>query len=207
MNEHQLVLFVITSLAVIIAPGQDMLLVLSRGVVQGSKAGIATAAGVSIGLLGHTLLSALGLGALLMASDLAFSLVKYAGAAYLIYLGIQLVSLRTENLSFKDGERAPLTRLFATGALSNISNPKVAIFYFAYLPQFISKSIDNPTQTLLMLGIGFSLLTFIVKGPVGFLAGRFSTWLRSRPMVITWINRVSGTVLVGLGLKLAFEQR
>jgi threonine/homoserine/homoserine lactone efflux protein len=207
MNEAQLILFIITSLVLIITPGQDMVLVLSRGVAQGPKAGIATAAGVSVGLIGHTMLAAFGLGALLMTSEAVFRLIKYAGAAYLIYLGFQLVFSKTKALEFKNGNNTPLSRLFLTGALSNISNPKITIFYFAYLPQFISSDILNPTYMLVMLGIGFSLLTFVVKGPVGYLAGRFSTWLRLRPKVLKWINRTSGTVLVGIGIKLAFERR
>ena len=207
MNETQLILFIITSLVVIITPGQDMVLVLSRGVTQGSKAGVATAAGVSVGLIGHTLLTAFGMGALLMASEMVFSAIKYIGAAYLIYLGIQLLFSKTKQLGFRDGTATPLSRLFLTGAFSNISNPKVTIFYFAYLPQFISSDVANPLPLLLMLGVGFSLLTFLVKGTVGYMSGRFSAWLRSRPAVLKWINKTSGTVLLGLGVKLAFEKR
>lgn len=207
MNETHVLLFIITSLIVIITPGQDMVLVMSRGVTQGAGAGVATAAGVSLGLIGHTLFAAFGLGALLMASDLVFALIKYIGAAYLIYIGFQLIFSGNRELELSSGNRTPLPRLFLTGALSNISNPKITIFYFAYLPQFISSDVMNPTNRLLMLGISFSLLTFLVKAPTGYMAGRFSSWLRSRPSVIKGINRTSGTVLIGLGVKLALERR
>lgn len=207
LSEAQWVLFIVSSLVLIVTPGQDMVLVLSRGVGQGPRAGVATAAGVSVGLIGHTLLAAFGLGALLMASDAVFKLIKYIGAAYLIYLGFQLVFSKTGALEFEKGDHSPLSRLFFTGALSNISNPKITIFYFAYLPQFIASNVANPTAMMILLGIGFSLLTFLVKGPVGYLAGHFSAWLRSRPQVLKWIHRTSGAVLIALGVRLAFQRR
>ena len=205
MNESQILLFIITSLLIIITPGQDMMLVMSKGVAQGSRAGLVTALGVSTGLIGHTLFAAFGLGTLLMASDLVFTLIKYIGAAYLIYLGWQLIVSGSKELNLKKGKKAPLLRLFLTGIIANISNPKITIFYFAYLPQFLPSDINEPTYMLLMLGIGFSMMTFMVKGPVGYLAGRFSQWMR--PPLLKWMNRTSGTVLICLGIKLAFEKR
>lgn len=207
MSETQIILFIVTSFVVIITPGQDMVLVMSRAIAQGSKAGIATAAGVSIGLLGHTMLTALGLGSLLLASDALFIVLKIVGAAYLVYLGLKLVLGNSAKLELNDAPKTPLTKLFVTGALSNISNPKITIFYFAFLPQFIPTGVQNPTYLLFLLGISFAGLTFIVKGPVGYFAGILSTWLRSHPVVLRWIDRSSGAVLIGLGVKLALEKR
>ena len=207
MNESQIIFFVITSLLVIFIPGQDLILVMSRGMTQGAKAGIATAAGVSTGLLGHTILTALGLGALLMSSEIFFTLLKYVGAAYLSYLGIKLIFSPAQEFKLESKESKPLSKLFIIGSLSNISNPKITIFYFAFLPQFISTDVENPTLLLLILGISFAVLTFLVKAPIGYFAGVASLWVRSRPIVIKLINRVSGAVLIGLGIKLAFEQR
>ncbi len=207
MTETQAVLFIVTSLLVIITPGQDMILVMSRAIAGGSKAGITTAAGVSIGLMGHTLLTAFGLGSLLMASELLFTVFKLVGAVYLIYLGIRLVFSKSARLNLEQVQPAQLKKLFLVGALSNISNPKITIFYFAFLPQFISSDIQNPTYLLLILGISFSLLTFLIKAPVGYFAGVLSSWLRARPIVLSWIDRTSGAILVGLGTKLAFEKR
>lgn len=207
MTEAQILFFVLTSLVVIVTPGQDMVLVMSRAVAQGSKAGIATAAGVSVGLLGHTLLTALGLGSLLMASELLFTVLKSVGAAYLIYLGIRLVLSKSSKLELQQAKPTNLRRLFAQGALSNISNPKITVFYFAFLPQFIGNDASPPALMLLLLGISFAMLTFIVKGPVGFFAGILSAWLRARPRVLRWLDRTSGAVLIGLGMKLAFEKR
>ena len=207
MSDAQLLLFVVTSLVVILTPGQDMILVMSRSIAQGSAAGIATAAGVSTGLLGHTLLAGLGLGSLLLASETLFVALKLIGASYLIYLGIRLLWFRPATLELAGLRVAPLRRLFVQGALSNLSNPKIAIFYFAFLPQFISADTEHPTLVLLILGAVFSLLTFLVKGPVGYFAGALSAWLRARPRVLVGMHRTSGAVLVALGVRLAFERR
>ena len=207
MSDSQIIFFIVTSLIVILIPGQDMLLVMSRGITQGSKAGIVTAAGVSVGLLGHTALAAFGLGAILMASETLFTVLKYIGAAYLIYLGIRLILSRANEFEIKTPQPVALRKLFFVGALSNISNPKITIFYFAFLPQFISSDNLNPATFLLILGGSFSLLTFLVKVPIGYFAGIASRWIRTRPVIIKAINRISGSVLIGLGIKLAFERR
>lgn len=207
MFEVTWLLFIVASLVLIVTPGQDMILVMSRSITQGSAAGLATAAGVSVGLVGHTILATLGLGAVLRTSEWLFIALKLAGAAYLVYLGIQLV--RSAKHEFAISAEAPrsLWRLFFDGALSNISNPKIAVFYFAFLPQFVLPNSPHPTLSVLVLGLVFAGLTFLVKGPVGLSAGLLSGWLRSRPRVIAWLHRFSGAVLIGLGVKLAFERR
>ena len=207
MTEAQMLAFVLTSLIVIVTPGQDIILVMSRAISQWSKAGIVTAAGVSTGLLGHTLLTALGLGSLLTASQLLFAILRVVGAGYLVYLGVRLLLSQGSELGLQETKPAQLGRLFTQGALSNLSNPRVTVFYFAFLPQFFSSDVSNPTQLLLFLGIVFAGLTFLVKGPVGYFAGSLSSWLRARPMVLRWLDRTSGLVLIGLGVRLAFERR
>jgi threonine/homoserine/homoserine lactone efflux protein len=199
--------FVVASLVLIATPGQDMILVMSRSVAQGALAGVATAGGVSVGLIGHTVLATLGLGAILRTSEWLFLALKLAGAGYLIYLGVGL--LRTTSSALPIGGQGVRTRgrLFVDGAISNLSNPKIAIFYFAFLPQFVSPSAQYPTLTVFVLGIAFAALTFLVKAPVGVFAGKLSSWLRSRPGVLKWVFRSSGAILVGLGLRLAFERR
>lgn len=200
-------LFVVTSLVLIVTPGQDMMLVMSRSIAQGWKAGVVTAAGVSTGLLGHSLLAALGLGALLMASKMVFLAIKFVGAAYLIYLGVRLLVQKPSDLSVQGAAAQPFGKLFFQGAFSNISNPKITIFYFAYLPQFIPENTAHPMMLLFSLGVAFAVLTFLVKGPVGYGAGVLSGWLRKRPLMLSGINRSSGVILVGLGLKLALARR
>jgi threonine/homoserine/homoserine lactone efflux protein len=200
-------LFLVASLVVIVTPGQDMVLVMSRSIGQGPRAGIATAAGVSVGLLGHTLLATLGLGALLHASELLFQALKLLGATYLIYLGVRLLRTATTRHYLRLASNRSLPRLFVEGALSNLANPKIALFYFAFLPQFVSASAPQPTLSLLTLGIAFAVLTFLIKGPIGYGAGALSAWLRSHPAVLAWINRASGAVLIALGVRLAFEEQ
>ena len=200
-------LFVVASLLLIVTPGQDMVLVMSRSIAQGAGAGVATAAGVSVGLVGHTLLATLGLGAILQASELLFTVLKLAGAAYLVWLGVQLLRQDGATLALSAGKTQTLNRLFVAGALSNLSNPKIAVFYFAFLPQFVAPGTARPALVVFALGLVFAALTFLVKGPVGLGAGLLSQWLRERPRVLTWLYRSSGAVLVGLGLRLAFERR
>jgi len=205
--EAHWLLFIAASLAVIATPGQDMILVMSRSIAQGPAAGVATAAGVSTGLVGHTLLATLGLGAILRASEWLFLLLKLAGAAYLVYLGVQLLRSRHHELAMSAAAPRTMPRLFVDGALSNISNPKIAVFYFAFLPQFVTPGALHPTLSVLALGLAFAGLTFLIKGPVGLGAGLLSGWLRARPRVLAWLYRTSGVIFVGLGLKLAFERR
>jgi threonine/homoserine/homoserine lactone efflux protein len=207
MLEVSWLLFTVASLVLIVTPGQDMVLVMSRSIAQGAAAGVATAAGVSVGLVGHTLLVTLGLGAILRASEWLFVALKLAGAAYLIYLGVALLRTRGVELGVHAAAQRSVARLFVDGALSNISNPKIAIFYFAFLPQFVLPGAAHPALAVFALGLLFAALTFLVKGPVGYFAGKLSAWLRSRPGVLVWLYRSSGAILIGLGIRLAFERR
>ena len=200
-------LFTVASLVLIVTPGQDMVLVMSRSIAQGAAAGVVTAAGVSVGLVGHTVLATLGLGAILRMSEWLFLALKLVGAAYLIYLGVALLRTKATKLVVQVSAKRSLLRLFVDGALSNISNPKIAVFYFAFLPQFVRPTAEHPTLSVFVLGLLFAALTFLVKGPVGYFAGLLSGWLRSRPSFLTWLYRSSGAVLVALGVKLAFERR
>jgi threonine/homoserine/homoserine lactone efflux protein len=207
MLEVSWLLFTVASLVLIVTPGQDMVLVMSRSIAQGAPAGVATAAGVSVGLVGHTILATLGLGAILRTSEWLFIALKLVGAAYLVYLGVSLLRTKGSELVVQSASKRSLIRLFGDGAASNLSNPKIAIFYFAFLPQFVLPSATHPTLSVFILGLLFAALTFVVKGPVGFFAGLLSGWLRSRPGVLIWLYRSSGAILIGLGVKLAFERR
>jgi len=200
-------LFLLASAVVIATPGQDMILVISKALAHGARAGVATAAGVSIGLVGHTLLATLGLGALLRASEWLFTVLKLVGAAYLLYLGIRLLMTRDARLDAAAPASRSRAHLFATGAASNISNPKVAVFYFAFLPQFVMPTALHPTLAIFVLGVAFAALTFLLKGLVAVFAGRLSSWFRSRPQALVGLYRASGFVMVGLAVRLALSQR
>jgi threonine/homoserine/homoserine lactone efflux protein len=207
MLEISWLFFIGASLVLIVTPGQDMLLVMSRSIAQGAGAGIVTAAGVSVGLVGHTLLATAGLGAILRTSQGLFLVLKLVGAAYLVFLGLQLLRAPRDRIELAGGAPRSLRRLFVDGALSNITNPKIAVFYFAFLPQFVRPTASQPTLSVFVLGLAFAGLTFLVKGPVGLGAGLLSGWLRKRPRVLVGLHRASGAVLLGLGVRLAFERR
>lgn len=201
------IVFLLSSLVIILTPGQDMILVMSRSIGNGSGAGISTAAGVSVGLMGHTILAALGLGSLLSSSTTLFMTIKFAGAGYLIYLGIKMARSSASQMGFSKTEIQSKKKLFYQGMVSNISNPKITLFYFAYLPQFIPAQNESHTLAIFILGTVFALLTFVIKAPIGYCAGNFSAWLRANPRSLTCINRLSGILLVGIGLRLAFSTK
>jgi threonine/homoserine/homoserine lactone efflux protein len=200
-------LFIIASTAIILTPGQDMVLVMSRSISHGTLAGMVTATGVSCGLLGHTLLAALGIGTLVQTSPLLFTAMKIVGAAYLLYLGISLLRDTNNGLLTSKSTQRSLTRLYLDGALSNIANPKIAIFFFAFLPQFVSPNAANPTWSIFLLGACFALLTMLLKGPIALLAGQLARMLSDNPLYLRNVFRVSGVTLIGLAVKLAFEER
>lgn len=206
MLEASWFIFTIASLLLIVTPGQDMVLVMSRSVAQGPNAGIVTAVGVSVGLVGHTILATLGLGAILRTSEVLFVTLKLIGAAYLVYLAIGLLRTSSNELLVHGASTRSMRRLFLDGALSNLANPKIAIFYFAFLPQFVAPGANHPTLTIFALGVVFAGLTFLVKGPVGLFAGLLSSWLRSNPKFLVWLYLCSGAALLVLGIRMAFER-
>jgi threonine/homoserine/homoserine lactone efflux protein len=207
MIEAHWLLFLAASVVVIATPGQDMILVMSKALSHGTRAGVTTAAGVSVGLLGHTLLATIGLGALLRTSEWLFTALKFAGAAYLFYLGVQLLLTRSTELAAATSAAQSHRRLFLIGAASNISNPKIAVFFFAFLPQFVAPGAAHPTLTVFVLGTVFAALTFLIKGPVAVFSGRLSSWFRERPKALLWLYRSSGLVMLGLAVRLALSRR
>ena len=207
LSIEKLWLFALAVMLLALTPGPVWVYLLSRTLTQGRRAGYFSLLGVAGGVVVHVTLAALGISVVLLAVPFAFDAIKLAGAAYLVYLGIQLVRAAKHELAVSADAPRSLWRLFLDGALSNVSNPKIAVFYFAFLPQFVLPGATHPTLSVFVLGLVFAGLTFLVKGPVGLGAGLLSGWLRSRPKVIAWLHRTSGAILIGLGLKLAFERR
>ena len=207
MIDAHWLLFLVASLVVIATPGQDMILVMSKSLGHGTRAGLVTAAGVSVGLLGHTLLATLGLGALLRASDTLFVALKLIGAGYLAVLGVQL--LRTRATQLETAASAPLShrRLFLAGALSNLGNPKIAVFFFAFLPQFISPAETRPLGLMLELSGVFMAETFLVFCLYGLAAAAVRRQVLRRPRVLAWLRRLFASAFVALGAKLALAER
>jgi threonine/homoserine/homoserine lactone efflux protein len=208
VEAHGLWLYVAASLALIVTPGQDMIYVMTRSLAQGRFAGLCSAVGVCIGILVHTALAAFGVGAILQSSEGLFLALKLAGAAYLVYLGLRMVLARAAPIAAgTDLVRLSPLSLIWQGALSNVTNPKIVLFFFAFLPQFVDPASTHPTRDLVFLGVLYALLALPVKGAVGLAAGSLSERVLKRPAVMVGVNRFSGTVLVALGLRLAATER
>jgi threonine/homoserine/homoserine lactone efflux protein len=197
-------LYVAASLALIATPGQDMLYVIARSLAQGRWAGLCSAFGVCLGILVHTALAALGVGALLRASETAFLALKLAGAAYLVYLGIRLLASKAPA-----GDAATLApplsplALVGQGMLSNVSNPKIVVFFMAFLPQFVDPASAHPTRDLVALGALYAAMALPVKGAVAWAAGTLARRARPSLAMLTWTQRAGGAILVVLGIRLA----
>jgi threonine/homoserine/homoserine lactone efflux protein len=208
VDSPSLGLYILASLALIATPGQDMLYVITRSLAQGRFAGVCSAIGVCIGILVHTALAAVGLGAILQASEALFLILKFVGAAYLIYLGIRLLFSRAvfDPASGSPSRLSPLA-LVRQGVMSNVTNPKIVLFFFAFLPQFVDPASAHPTRDLVFLGVLYALLALPVKVGVGLAAGSLSERVLRTPSALAWVNRASGFVLVALGLRLAAAER
>ncbi|MDQ3659071.1 MAG: LysE family translocator [Actinomycetota bacterium] len=205
MRDGNLILFLAASLVVIVAPGPDNILVLTRGVTLGRKAALVSAAGASVGLVTHSLFAAAGLSVLLARSAVAFSVVKYVGAAYLIYLGIRALRDRESFVLAEGTPRVGLRSVFAQAVVSNVLNPKIAVFFLAYLPQFADAG--GTALQLLVLGLTFALLTWVIFSAIALFSGTLGAWLRTRPKLAGGLGWLTGGVLVGLGLRIALSDR
>ena len=200
-------LLYLPAVAIIIAiPGPDMLLSLSRGLMQGRAAGFAHALGVGLGIMAHSLLAGFGVSALLTASETAFWAMKLVGGAYLIYLGVQQwrSTHRTSAATLVNAPKAlkaPLKVIFWRGILTNLLNPKVALFVLAFVPQFVQSGsgASSPLVQMLWLGAIFSVLTVIAYGALGAAAGGVSRWLAAHPAYLRGVNFGSAALFVASG--------
>ena len=198
-------LFLATSIAITMAPGPDNLQVLARGISQGRAAGLVAALGFAAGITFHTTLAALGVAALLRSSPLAFEAIKLAGAAYLVWIGIK--ALRSQGLATAH-ERAPqpLMTVFRQSVLGNLLNPKVTLFFVVFLPQFVQTGgAQSVTVQMLELGALFMLQTLVVFSLFGLCAGMIGSWLRRRPRVGVWLDRLAGATFIAIGIRVALR--
>jgi threonine/homoserine/homoserine lactone efflux protein len=199
-------LFITVSWALIVAPGPDMLYVITRGMTHGRRAGMLSAIGVICGILVHTTAAAFGLTLIFQTSAFAFMVVKYLGAIYLVYLGIRAWS---EKNVFHLQSSTPVSsrRLFWQGVLSNVLNPKIAVFFLAFLPQFVDKESSQVTLQLIVLGLTFAFLGLVFLLVVGYSSGSIGGWITRRPRFAQFLGRLSGGILIGLGVRLALTER
>ena len=205
ISHTSLVLFMTGAIVLLMIPGPAVLYLLSRSIGHGRPAGLVSAMGIAVGSLFHVAAATLGLSALLVSSAAAFQVAKYAGAAYLIYLGIRTLR-STDNavLQPSAGQRS-LRNIFAQGVLVNLLNPKTALFFLAFLPQFVDPSRGNASLQILELGVLFSLMGWMSDSVWALLAGTFAAHIRGNARIRRAQRNVSGGALIALGLASAFS--
>lgn len=199
----QLSVFFFASLLLAISPGPDLLYVITRGAAQGWRAGLMAAVGLCVGIVGHTLFCMIGISALVAASPTAFAVLKLAGAAYLVYLGVQM--LRRGEIDGSDGgaQGGVLSAIFRQSILMNLINPKVAMFFLAFLPQFVDPDAGPAMPQIAVLGALFLVAGFLVMGAAGVTAGYFRDAFIGNAKTRRVFRFTAGAVLIGLGLRLA----
>ena len=207
--------FILAAILLNLTPGTDSIYIITRSVSQGQTAGFHSVLGITSGILVHTLLASLGLSVLLASSPMAFMIVKYIGAGYLCYLGLKmLLSKNANSIASSLAENQNLTgnaskagwQTYKQGVLTNVFNPKVALFFLAFLPQFIDSSYAYGMLSFLMLGITFAVTGFIWFSCLSLLSSHFSKSLREKPSIETLLNKISGVIFFGLGIKLLTEK-
>ena len=200
--------FALTGLLLNLTPGNDMMYIIARSSGQGTKAGIVSALGIGAGCIVHIMAAVVGLSALIAQSAIAFDIIKYIGAAYLIYLGIRSLLTKKKALTIdKDLQQLSYPKIFWQGVLTNVLNPKVALFFLAFLPQFINIHKGDTSLQILFLGVWFDIVGTIVNILVALLFGKIGAWLSKSPAFVQWQERITGIILIGLGIKVALGSK
>lgn len=199
-----LFVFVAAAVVLLVTPGPAVLYIITRSVDQGRLAGIVSVLGIGVGTLFHVFAAALGISAILVSSALAFNIVKYLGAAYLIYLGVRKLLTKDSALLPDHVQKQGLGRIFYQGVVVNILNPKLALFFFAFLPQFVDPARGSVPVQMLVLGLILMGLGLLSDGTYAILAGTAGKWLRGSRHFLRIQKYVTGIVYIGLGLTAAF---
>jgi len=193
--------YVVAALIVVIAPGPDNILAISRGLGQGRAAAAMSSLGAGLGIMVHTVAATLGVAVVLQTSPVAFWVVKAAGAAYLLWLGCRAIASRSL-IALAPTTRQPLSRVFATGLLSNVLNPKPGLFVVAFIPQFVSIARGPVSVQMLVYGAIFAVLTTVLFTVLGCFSAQLSGWLSRRPRVAAAANVGAGLTFVAAGLSI-----
>lgn len=201
----QLAAFLAAAMLITLSPGPDNLMVLSQGISRGRRQGMAFGLGCALGCLNHTLLAALGISALIAASPLAFTALKIAGGAYLVYLGWG--AIRSPCASFRadgqaTGPQSSLAATFRRGLIANAINPKVVLFFLAFLPQFVNPAQGPVGLQTAILGTVFTLQGAVIFGALGYFSGHVGQWLARSCKASQWLDRIAGSIFIALGLRL-----
>ena len=204
MNLNLLIAFVVASLALLATPGPDLLAVIGRGVGQGRYAAIVTVIGYALGDAIQTTFAILGLSALIRSSAIAFEIVKYIGAIYLVFLGIQEIRHKQSRMVKKSKEIISPAVVLRQSIVASILNPKTALFFLAFLPQFVDVTKGNIKVQLFILGIVFMVLGIVAYAPIAYFAGSIGHWLQTKQKIVENLRWVTGSIFILLGLRVAF---
>ncbi len=202
-----LIAYLAASIAIILAPGPAQALVLARSITHGKKSGIMTGVGLNVGTIVHAIAAALGLSAILATSAVAFATVKYLGAAYLVYLGVKALLTKEHQTTLTNASRDNSRQAFTKAVITGILNPKVALFFLAFLPQFVDPQRGSVFLQFFILGVILAVLDILYESVLALVAGTFSGWFTHSPRFAVWRQRITGAVLVGLGVRLALTER
>ncbi len=205
-----LLLFLLAAMTLTLAPGPDNIYVLTRGIAQGRQAGLVAAAGFSSGLVFHTLLAVLGFAAVIKAYPPAYHALQYAGAAYLAYLGYRTLRSAAAGISLVgEGQGAPavpLRRIYWQSVLANMLNPKVTLFFIAFLPQFVHPDAGHVSLQMLVLALLFIVQAFVIFSAIALFSGTVGAWFRRRATASVHLNRLAGCAFIGLGIRMALPE-
>ena len=200
-------LYLVAAVALSLAPGPDNIFVLTQSALNGRRAGILVTIGLCTGLLVHTAAVSLGVAAIFQTSAIAFNILKTVGAVYLLYLAWQAFRAGAANIEDASETEMEWRKLYIRGVIMNITNPKVAIFFLAFLPQFADPDLGSISIQMLMFGGIFIIATFLIFGAIAWSAGFLGEWLKKSARAQVIMNRIAGTVFAGLALRLATTDR
>jgi len=205
ISAEVLLAFLAASALVTIAPGPDNLMVLSVGISRGRAAGIGFGLGCALGCFTHTLWATLGIGAVVLASEATFTTLKMAGAAYLVYIGLMAwrYAGKMALVQIDQGAAEPIGVHLRRGFIANVINPKVALFFIAFLPQFVDQTRGAVWPQMLLLGALFAAQTVLIFGSLGWFAGSIGARLQRQPRLAVWLDRCAAAIFIGLALHLA----
>ncbi|MBW6435948.1 LysE family translocator [Actinoplanes hulinensis] len=197
-----LAVFIVAVLVICVTPGPDMLYILATSVSQGIRAGLVASVGMSLGMLVHTVLVAVGLAAVMSAVPVLFDVIRYAGAAYLLYIGIRAWLDSSSAAAIEQRPPVPLRTVLWRATMTNLLNPKIVLFYLAFLPQFVAPDLGTPGLQLFLLGMIFVVIGLIIDSLIAVGAGRLGEWLQGRRGLGRLLDRIAGTVFVALAARL-----
>ncbi|QNA89922.1 LysE family translocator [Massilia sp. Dwa41.01b] len=202
----QFLAFLLAAILLTASPGPDNLMVLGLGMSKGRRPGMVFGLGCALGCLSHTLLAVVGVSAAIAANPAAFDALRIGGGVYLVWLGIGALRSQGGATASKDVAPHSLRKLFMKGLLANAINPKVVLFFLSLLPQFVVPANGNVPGQMLALGVTFTVQAAVLFGLLGYFAGAIGAWLERQPGAGKWLDRLAGTVFIGLGAKLILSR-